>query len=88
MKQTAQKTALITGASRGIGAAAARHALKKDDRGYRRFCRSVSPSWGSASGYTLTINAEVADAGILADSVITYLERLSGERLIRREKQA
>ena len=80
--------ALRCAQERGIGAAAARHALKKDDRGYRRFCRSVSPGWGSASGYTLTINAEVADVGILADSVITYLERLSGERLVRREKQA
>jgi len=57
----------------GMGPAAARRQLKRQDRVRERFCRQFSKGWGSAGNYLISVNATDVSEEELAQQVLNAL---------------
>ena len=63
--------------------------LKKADHAYQGYYRGNHKGWGAAESYDLSVNASDADVAAMADTVLRFLESLTGEKLaVRRESKA
>jgi|GEM_PF-36368 len=56
--------------AKGIGPAAARRQLKRQDRIRRRYYRGSNPGWGNAKAYTISVNATGAEPALLAQGLL------------------
>jgi len=67
----------------GLSQEQAKKVFTETERERRHYYQVLSRHWGEASNYDLTVNASTADPHTLALQVISYLETVTRETLVR-----
>ncbi len=68
-----------------MGLEEARKTLRKNDRARRSYYRGSCKGWGEAESYDISVNASDADEATLANTILGFLETMTGETLVEKK---